>query len=114
MAWDFETEPEFEEKLAWMRQLLEEEIYPLEGLPPKIRKDREIIDQITAPLKDRVKEQGLWATHLPPELGGLGFGQVKLGLMNEILGKSAFAPRIFGVERTRHRQRRTSGRGRHR
>ncbi|MEL7155548.1 MAG: acyl-CoA dehydrogenase family protein [Actinomycetota bacterium] len=97
MAWDFETEPEFEEKLAWMRRLLEEEIYPLEGLPSEIRRNRDVIDEITAPMKERVKEQGLWATHLPPELGGLGFGQVKLGLMNEILGKSSFAPRIFGV-----------------
>ncbi|MDH3678390.1 MAG: acyl-CoA dehydrogenase family protein [Acidimicrobiia bacterium] len=97
MAWDFETEPEFEEKLEWMRQLLVEEIYPLEGLPPEIQRDRDKIDEITAPLKEQVKTQGLWATHLPPELGGLGFGQVKLGLMNEILGKSSFAPRIFGV-----------------
>ena len=97
MAWDFETDPEFEAKLEWMRQLLVEEIYPLEGLPRAIQRDRDKIDEITAPLKEQVKEQGLWATHLPPELGGLGFGQVKLGLMNEILGKSAFAPRIFGV-----------------
>jgi acyl-CoA dehydrogenase len=97
MAWDFETEPEFEEELAWMRQFLVEEIYPLEGLPPHVQKDRDTIDRLTAPLKEEVKERGLWATHLPPELGGLGFGQVKLGLMNEILGKSAFAPRIFGV-----------------
>jgi acyl-CoA dehydrogenase len=97
MAWDFETDPEFEAKLEWMRQLLVEEIYPLEGLPREIQRDRDKIDEITAPLKDQVKAEGLWATHLPPELGGLGFGQVKLGLMNEILGKSAFAPRIFGV-----------------
>ena len=97
MAWDFETEPEFEEKLTWMRQFLVEEIYPLEGLPADMQRDRDVIDEITGPLKDEVKARGLWATHLPPSLGGLGFGQVKLGLMNEILGKSAFAPRIFGV-----------------
>ena len=32
MAWDFATEPEFEEKLAWMRQFVREEILPLETL----------------------------------------------------------------------------------
>ncbi len=48
------------------------------------------------PLQARVKEQGLWATHLPPELGGLGEGQVKLALLNEILGRSGNAPMIFG------------------
>ncbi|MDT7586878.1 MAG: acyl-CoA dehydrogenase, partial [Pseudonocardiales bacterium] len=32
MAWDFSTEPEFEEKLAWMRDFVREEIIPLETL----------------------------------------------------------------------------------
>ncbi|MFI5040313.1 MAG: acyl-CoA dehydrogenase family protein [Acidimicrobiales bacterium] len=32
MAWDFETEPEFEEKLAWMRTFVRDEIIPLETL----------------------------------------------------------------------------------
>jgi len=43
-----------------------------------------------------VKEQGLWAAHLPPELGGGGFGQVKLGLMHEILGATPYGPVVFG------------------
>ncbi|QTQ34680.1 Acyl-CoA dehydrogenase/oxidase [Aromatoleum petrolei] len=55
---------------------------------------RPVID----PLKARVKEMGLWATHLGPELGGKGFGQVKLALMNEILGAYNWAPTIFGVQ----------------
>ena len=45
-----------------------------------------------------MKERGLWAAHLPPELGGQGFGQVKLGLMNEILGTSIYAPPAFGCQ----------------
>ena len=43
-----------------------------------------------------MRAQGLWAAHLPPELGGGGFGQVRLGLMHEILGQCAYAPAIFG------------------
>ena len=43
-----------------------------------------------------MKARGLWAAHLPPELGGGGFGQVKLGLMNEVLGQCRFAPPVFG------------------
>ena len=43
-----------------------------------------------------MKAQGLWAAHLPPELGGGGFGQVRLGLMHEILGQCGYAPAIFG------------------
>jgi acyl-CoA dehydrogenase len=35
---------------------------------------------------------GLWACHLGPELGGQGYGQVKLGLINEILGGACSGP----------------------
>jgi acyl-CoA dehydrogenase len=92
MAWDFATEPEFEEKLAWMRTFLRERIFPLETLDL----DRDTFDRITAPMKEEVKAQGLWAAHLDPEYGGGGFGQVKLGLMHEILGQSVYGPPIFG------------------
>src|SRR5437868_15163807 len=88
MAWDFSTEPEFDEKLEWMRTFVREEVYPLETLDL----DEATFRRLTDPLKEEVKKQGLWAAHLDPELGGQGFGQVKLGLMHEILGSSIFAP----------------------
>ena len=40
----------------------------------------------------------MWACHLPPELGGRGYGQVRLALLNEILGRSPWAPIIFGCQ----------------
>ncbi|MDN5931150.1 MAG: acyl-CoA dehydrogenase family protein [Pseudonocardia sp.] len=92
MAWDFSTEPEFEAQLEWMRGFVRDEIIPLETLDL----DRATFTRITAPLTDRVKERGLWAAHLPPELGGGGFGQVKLGLMHEVLGQCRYAPGVFG------------------
>ncbi|MCW3017470.1 MAG: acyl-CoA dehydrogenase domain protein [Solirubrobacterales bacterium] len=94
MSWDFSTEPEFERKLEWMRGFVKEEIYPLETLPLDYKQFRQIIK----PLQDQVREQGLWAAHLGPELGGQGYGQVKLGLMHEILGASELAPPVFGVQ----------------
>ncbi len=92
MAWDFSTEPEFEEKLAWMRDFVREEIYPLETLAL----EHETLLRVIRPLQEQVKAQGLWAAHLPPELGGGGFGQVKLGLMHEILGQTPYGPVVFG------------------
>src|SRR6202046_4766337 len=92
MAWDFSTEPEFEEKLAWMRSFVRDEIFPLEPL----HLSHDALLQAIRPLQDQVKERGLWASHLPPELGGGGFGQVKLGLMHEILGQSPYGPVVFG------------------
>src|SRR5947207_15630668 len=92
MAWDFSTEPEFQRELDWMREFVREEIWPMETLDL----DQQQIDRAMAPLQERVKERGLWAAHLDPELGGQGFGQVKLGLMHEVLGTSPYAPSIFG------------------
>ncbi|MDE3008917.1 MAG: acyl-CoA dehydrogenase family protein [Acidobacteriota bacterium] len=92
MAWDFSTEPEFEAQLEWMRGFVREEIMPVETLRLTHPQLREFIK----PLQEQVKERGLWAAHLPPELGGMGFGQVRLGLMHEILGQSPYGPVVFG------------------
>jgi acyl-CoA dehydrogenase len=94
MAWDFSTEPEFEEKLAWMREFVKEEVWPLEVITGDV--DQETFMRIVRSLQDEVKKRQLWATHLPPELGGQGYGQVKLGLMHEIEGTSMWAPIVFG------------------
>jgi acyl-CoA dehydrogenase len=96
VAWDFSTEPEFEEHLSWMRELVRHEIWPIETIEDEL--DQPALDRILAPLQERVKERGLWAAHLPPELGGQGFGQLKLGLMHEILGTSMYAPYAFGCQ----------------
>ncbi len=92
MTWDFETEAEFEQKLAWMREFVREELFPLETLSLTETQ----LKRALAPLQDEVRHQGLWASHLPPELGGGGFGQVKLGLMHEILGQTPYGPVAFG------------------
>ena len=76
MTWDFSTEPEFEAKLEWMHKFMREEVYPLEVL----QTDEDGFMRAIRPLQQEVKQQKLWATHLPPELGGQGYGQVKLGL----------------------------------
>src|SRR4030088_2904221 len=94
MSWDFSTEPEFQLKLDWMRSFVREEIWPLETLLDELR--REGLERALRPLKQHVKERQLWAAHLDPELGGQGYGQVKLGLMHEILGSSPIAPLAFG------------------
>ena len=94
MAWDFSTEPEFQRKLDWMDEFVRAEVWPLETVFEELGLDG--FERAIAPLRDEVKRRGLWAAHLPPELGGQGFGQVKLGLMHEILGTSPYAPFVFG------------------
>jgi len=99
MAWDFETDPEFQKKLDWMDAFVRDEVEPLDrlGLHPYDVKNP-IRNKLVRPLQDRVKAEQLWACHLGPDLGGQGYGQLKLGLMNEILGRSSFAPIVFGCQ----------------
>src|SRR4051812_50175506 len=94
MAWDFSTEPEFQQQLDWMRDFVREEIWPVETIFSEL--DEPAFRRLIAPLQDRVRERELWAAQLPPELGGHGFGQVKLGLMHEILGSGPVAPAVLG------------------
>src|SRR5665213_3505209 len=77
-----------------MRGFVRENVWPLETLWNEL--GWEGLRYAARPLQDQVRAQGLWAAHLDPELGGQGFGQVKLGLMHEILGSSAIAPLMFG------------------
>ena len=100
MAWDFETDPEFQAKLDWADSFVREEIEPLDLVWP----DRvftpldDRLRKVVDPLKQEVRRQKLWATHLGPELGGEGHGQLKLALLNEILGRSMWAPVVFGCQ----------------
>jgi acyl-CoA dehydrogenase len=101
MAWDFSTEPEFQETLDWIDQFVRDEIEPLDlAFSSHVVYDRShpVHEKAIRPLQEEVKRRDLWACHLGPELGGKGFGQLKLALMNEILGRSQFAPMVFGCQ----------------
>ena len=99
MAWDFSTDPEYSELLAWADAFVREECEPLDFVVKESHDMKDPVRQaLIPPLQAIVKEKGLWATHLGPELGGPGFGQVKLGLLNEILGRSVCAPIVFGSQ----------------
>lgn len=74
-------------------EIMEEHVFPNEkymvphrGLPSEILK----------PLQQIVKEKGLWAGHLPKEVGGMGQGFVSLGLLSEVIGQSPIGPYVFG------------------
>jgi acyl-CoA dehydrogenase len=100
MSWDFSTEPEFQAKLDWARQFVRDRVEPLDLLYPH-RQFHPLDDElrpIVDPMKDEVRAHDLWAAHLGPELGGKGYGQVKLALLNEILGASSWAPIVFGTQ----------------
>ncbi|HEX7823588.1 MAG TPA: acyl-CoA dehydrogenase family protein, partial [Mycobacterium sp.] len=99
MAWDFETDPDFQRELDWIDAFVRDEVEPLDHvLGDTADKTDQVAASLVRPLQQQVKDRGLWACHLGPELGGPGYGQLKLALMNEILGRSRWAPTIFGCQ----------------
>ena len=99
MAWGFSTEPEFQKELDWIDDFVRTRVEPLDrilGSQWNITDPRFI--KLVRPLQREVQERGLWACHLGPELGGKGYGQLKLALMNEKFGQSRFGPVVFGAQ----------------
>jgi acyl-CoA dehydrogenase len=97
--WSFETEPDFQAELDWIDQFVRERVQPLDyvlGSQWDIH-DPEF-ERLVRPLQAEVKSRGMWACHLGPELGGKGYGQLKLALMNEKFGMSRFGPIVFGAQ----------------
>jgi len=100
---DFSIDPEFQAKLDWVKTFVEEEVELLDALfaephnaPYNHRNETSYA--VLRPLQEEVRRQGLWGMHLPPELGGPGFTTVQLCLLNEILGRTAWGPIVFGCQ----------------
>jgi acyl-CoA dehydrogenase len=87
---DFSVEPDFQKKLDWMNTFVRQECETMDLLWPEMGVYYDVNNTSARahlkPLQDQVKAQGLWACHLGANLGGPGYGQIKLGLMNEIIG----------------------------
>ncbi|PRZ41733.1 acyl-CoA dehydrogenase [Antricoccus suffuscus] len=99
MSWDFETDAEYQKLLDWADEFVRTKVEPMDYVykNPYDKSDKEAVAALK-PLQKEVKDKGLWACHLGPDLGGPGYGQVKLALLNEILGRSSWAPIVFGCQ----------------
>jgi len=99
---DFSIDPEFQEQLDWIREFVKENVETLDlafqGEESTYNKGGLFYEEAIRPLQQKVKDRGLWSCHLTPEYGGQGYGQVRLAYMNEILGRSQFAPTVFGTQ----------------
>ena len=96
--WDFETDPDYQEKLDWAADFMRTRVEPLQYvLNHPLDLSDPVRQELVPGLQREVREHGLWACHLGPELGGPGYGQVKLALLNEILGRTGPGPTIGPV-----------------
>lgn len=99
MTWGFETDAEYQKDLEWAEDLVRTEIEPVDQV---VEHAWDVTDPVRnaliRPLQERVRERRLWACHLGPELGGPGYGQLKLALLNEVLGHTHSGPVVFGCQ----------------
>ncbi len=59
--------------------------------------ERTEILELRADIKEKVKQAGLWAPHLPKEYGGMGLDFLAHAYMNEVLAYAIGAASLFGV-----------------
>jgi acyl-CoA dehydrogenase len=84
-------------------RIVNEEILPHEAALWKGRRssatdeERAEAKELRHKVQERVKAEGLWAPHLPPEYGGMGIDFMAHAYMNEILAYGIGAASLFGV-----------------
>ncbi|MCP9486882.1 MAG: acyl-CoA dehydrogenase family protein [Gaiellaceae bacterium MAG52_C11] len=88
-------EPQVKERRAQVRAFMEEHIYPNEAA---LEREDEAADALIAELRERAKEAGIWAPHLPREAGGTGSGFIEYALLNEEIGRSMWAQLVFNCQ----------------
>ena len=92
---DFSLSPEIRELRRKTTDFMEEHIYPNEAT---FHEGGPQAEELMKDLRARTKAMGMWAPHLPVEAGGMGIGFLPYAMINEILGRSPFAPRAFGAQ----------------
>ena len=90
---DFSIPPELQSARDAVAAFMDQHVYPNED---KMVEDEGLPVELERNLQTKVKAQGLWAPNLPREWGGMGIGFIGQALVNEIIGRSVIAPRIFG------------------
>ncbi|NOX60360.1 MAG: acyl-CoA dehydrogenase [Chloroflexi bacterium] len=79
-----------------IREFMEAEVYPLEAryLPIGFEGAEEGLE----PLRQKVKDMGLFAPHMPKTYGGLGLSLAEFAHISEELGRSPFGHYVFNCQ----------------
>ncbi len=93
---DFSIPEPLKPTLTTIRELLEQDIYPLESRLGS-RPFAELVPDLAA-VRHRVKEEGLWAPQLPKSFGGMGLSLLEFALVGEELGRSPLGHYAFNCQ----------------
>ena len=87
--------PEVRELREQVRELMDRLVYPNE---PRLDREDDEAGALLKELRAEVRAAGLWAPHIGPEAGGSGRGFVAYAFLNELIGRSVWAPLVFGCQ----------------
>jgi len=93
---DFSTSERVKTVTQIVREFMDNEIYPME-LDLRHMTFRELLPQL-AEKREKAKQTGLWAAHLPEEVGGGGLSLTEFAHMSEELGRSPIGHYVFNVQ----------------
>ena len=86
---DFEFSPALQALRRRVRSFVRDEVVPLE---PQEDEDEGLPPELLTALRQKAREAGVWAPHLPAEYGGLGLDTVGLCAVFEEAGRSPLGP----------------------
>jgi acyl-CoA dehydrogenase len=93
---DFSIAPPTQRLLDTARDFIEQELIPLE--PLFLSAEWPALAPVLTEKRARAKALGLWAPHLPAEIGGLGVPLTTLGLLSEVLGRTPTGHYVCGCQ----------------
>ena len=93
---DFSEPPKVQAIRGLAREFMAREVLPLE--PALLHDGFSALLPVLAEKRQRARETGLWAAHLPEELGGAGLSLVEFAHLSEELGKSPLGHYLFNVQ----------------
>ena len=74
---------------------MEADVYPNERA---LAQEDDAAEELMKELQGRAKAAGLWAMFIGPDAGGTGTGFLPYVYLNEVIGRSLLAPRVFGCQ----------------
>lgn len=93
---DFSIPDTVQKLVADVREFLREEIYPLEA--QFLREGFEAVLPALEEKRQKVKERGWWAPHIPRHYGGMGLSLVEFAHLSEELGRSPLGHFVFNCQ----------------
>jgi alkylation response protein AidB-like acyl-CoA dehydrogenase len=91
----FTIPPDIREDRRKVSEFMKEHVYPNEAA---LAQEDDAAEALMKELQAKVKAMGMWALFIGPEAGGSGRGFLPYAYVNEIIGRSPFAQRVFGCQ----------------